>query len=199
VTGCEKCDGDGILNVSWSLDGTSDDFVRCDACHGTGEVEAPAATSSPTEDGRCRSTKVIYGEARRCEWQEGHDLPDNILQPLHKWGVHTWAASPSAGLTVPADTIERALTELYAVVPREVARVCDDSLSARVAALEQALARTVYLAEHLLQMIDRETWRAHGGDDGQGHYEGDYRAEQVASELRDLAALAAVRTPEQKT
>ena len=45
------------------------------------------------------------------------------------------------------------------------------------------IARATYVAEHLWQMVDRETWRAAGGDDGQGHYEGDYYAEQVRLEI----------------
>lgn len=60
----------------------------------------------------------------------------------------------------------------------------------RVADLEAALRRAAYLAENLHGMIDREAWRAHGGDDGQGHYEGDYRAVNVAKEISDLRALA---------
>lgn len=43
--------------------------------------------------------------------------------------------------------------------------------------------RILLLAENLFQMIPPEIWRDHGGDDGQGHYEGDYRAEQVQHEL----------------
>jgi hypothetical protein len=34
-----------------------------------------------------------------------------------------------------------------------------------------------------MQMIDPQTWRDSGGDDGQGHYEGDYRAEQIHAEI----------------
>jgi hypothetical protein len=66
-----------------------------------------------------------------------------------------------------------------------------DVLAARVRELENALARATYLAEHLFQMTDPETWRASGGDDGQGHYEGDYHAEQTREEIQRLAALAA--------
>ncbi len=51
---------------------------------------------------------------------------------------------------------------------------------------KEALERAVYLAEHLFAMIPRETWRASGGDDGQGHYEGDHRAEDIQSELAAL-------------
>jgi hypothetical protein len=63
-------------------------------------------------------------------------------------------------------------------------------LKAERDALADALKRAAYIAEHLMQMIDQETWRATGSDDGQGHYEGDYHAEQVAEELRGLRALA---------
>jgi hypothetical protein len=61
--------------------------------------------------------------------------------------------------------------------------------------LRSKLARAAYCAEHLMQMIDRETWRAHGGDDGQGHYEGDYHEAQMALEVKEWAALAVVRVP----
>lgn len=57
------------------------------------------------------------------------------------------------------------------------------------ARLREALARAAYVAEHLFQMIDKDTWRATGEDDGQGHYEGDYRAEQIAEEVKSWAAL----------
>lgn len=50
------------------------------------------------------------------------------------------------------------------------------------------LERAVYLAEHLFQMVPREVWRAQGGDDGQGHYEGDYWAEQTQTEISELRA-----------
>lgn len=54
---------------------------------------------------------------------------------------------------------------------------------------ERALRRATWIAEHLFTMIDRETWRATGGNDGQGHYEGDYHAEMLLAEIRELAAL----------
>lgn len=47
-------------------------------------------------------------------------------------------------------------------------------------------SRATFLAVHLFQMIIPETWRDFGGDDGQGHYEGDFRAEQIDLELRQL-------------
>lgn len=55
-----------------------------------------------------------------------------------------------------------------------------------------ALDRAAFVAEHLMQMIDRETWRATGGDDGQGHYEGDYREEQTFAEIQKWKELARV-------
>jgi chromosome segregation ATPase len=56
--------------------------------------------------------------------------------------------------------------------------------------LRKNLKRATFLAEHLHQMIDPQTWRDHGGDDGQGHYEGDFHAEKTLTEIRELAALA---------
>lgn len=55
---------------------------------------------------------------------------------------------------------------------------------AEAAKLRGLLDRAAWIAEHLMQMIDRETWRASGGDDGQGHYEGDYREAQTFEEIQ---------------
>jgi hypothetical protein len=51
----------------------------------------------------------------------------------------------------------------------------------------QVAERALFLAEHLFQMVPRSVWRDSGADDGQGHYEGDYRAEQVQNELAELS------------
>lgn len=67
-----------------------------------------------------------------------------------------------------------------------------DEAEACVVVLENALRRAAFVAEGLMQMIDPQTWRDTGGDDGQGHYEGDYRAEQLASEIREWKAIAAL-------
>jgi len=56
--------------------------------------------------------------------------------------------------------------------------------------LRSTLLRAAYVAEHLMGMINRDTWRTSGGDDGQGHYEGDYRAEQLQQEIKDWVSLA---------
>jgi hypothetical protein len=50
--------------------------------------------------------------------------------------------------------------------------------------LEAERDRARFIAAHLFQMIDREAWRASGGDDGQGHYEGEYHAAQLEEEIR---------------
>lgn len=54
--------------------------------------------------------------------------------------------------------------------------------------LEEQFEALLKVAEGLFQMIDRETWRATGGDDQQGHYEGDYRAAQIEEYLVGLRA-----------
>lgn len=47
------------------------------------------------------------------------------------------------------------------------------------------LARAVYIAEHLHQMVPREVWREHGVE-WMGQYEGDYHAEKLQEELAAL-------------
>lgn len=59
----------------------------------------------------------------------------------------------------------------------------------RAAQLGATLVRAVQIAQGLHGMIDQETWRASGGDDMQGHYEGDYRAEQIWREIEEWAVL----------
>lgn len=44
--------------------------------------------------------------------------------------------------------------------------------------------RARLLARNLFQMVDPQAWRASGGDDGQGHYEGDYFAAKIGEEIR---------------
>lgn len=75
----------------------------------------------------------------------------------------------------------------------------NDSLKKDVAAALAALRtrlgeqtarqeRTLYISEHLWQMIPQSVWRDSGGDDMQGHYEGDFHAEKVREELAELRA-----------
>lgn len=47
--------------------------------------------------------------------------------------------------------------------------------------------RARHLAKHLFQMVEPQAWRDSGGDDGQGHYEGDYHAAKVEEEIRSWA------------
>jgi len=61
-----------------------------------------------------------------------------------------------------------------------------DNLEAQLAQVERERDRLLFIAEHLFQMIPCEVWRDQGGDDGQGHYEGDYYAEQLHDELAAL-------------
>lgn len=56
--------------------------------------------------------------------------------------------------------------------------------------LRKALGRAAFTSEHLFQMISREEWRATGGDDGQGHYEGEYYADKVYEEIKQLRETA---------
>ena len=43
--------------------------------------------------------------------------------------------------------------------------------------------RARHLAKHLFAMTTLEQWRDTGGDDGQGHYEGDYHAAEIEEEI----------------
>lgn len=64
--------------------------------------------------------------------------------------------------------------------------------------LRATLARAAYVAEHLFYMISEEDWRATGGDDMQGHYEGDYHAEQVWQEIEEWRAMSSPGIPGQE-
>lgn len=99
----------------------------------------------------------------------------------------------SAAPTDHANTVREALDWIDAVLDYPVrpdtapSRAALDALEAERDAAINALRRAVYLAEHLWRMVPREVWRDTGGDDGQGHYEGDYRADKVREELAALA------------
>lgn len=64
-------------------------------------------------------------------------------------------------------------------------------LQKRCETLRAALERAAFTANHLFQMIDQETWRSMGGDDQQGHYEGDYWAANVEEQIKEWKELAA--------
>lgn len=56
--------------------------------------------------------------------------------------------------------------------------------------LQELLARAAYVAEHLMEMIDRQTWRDEGAIGPEGQYEGDYRAAQVWQEIQSWKEAA---------
>lgn len=62
-------------------------------------------------------------------------------------------------------------------------------LAERANAAERGQARAADIALGLFQMIPVDAWRDHGGDDGQGHYEGEYRAAAIQDELHALAKV----------
>ena len=73
----------------------------------------------------------------------------------------------------------------------------EHSFAAYVALLEEKeeelrslLARAAYVADHLMDMIDRETWRESGATGPEGQYEGDYRQAQVALEIKRWKEIA---------
>lgn len=86
-----------------------------------------------------------------------------------------------------ADQVRQALDYPTAEAQRP-ARVALAELVLRLEQTEEALLRVLFIAEHLFQMVPTKVWRDSGGDDGQGHYEGDYYAEKVADELAGYRA-----------
>lgn len=84
------------------------------------------------------------------------------------------------------------MTDLVARIQRGLALGANTDASAALDELCASLTRAVYLGMHLHAMIPREVWIDSGGDDGQGHYEGDYHAEKVAVELRRLGDIVSV-------
>lgn len=53
--------------------------------------------------------------------------------------------------------------------------------------LRAAGRRAIYLAVHLMDMIDPQTWRDSGAIGPEGQYEGEYRAAGVMDELKELS------------
>lgn len=70
---------------------------------------------------------------------------------------------------------------------REPETAGHDDLADAVDALVAERDRARHLATHLFQMIDSQTWRDSGGDDGQGHYEGEYHAAKLEEEIKSWA------------
>jgi hypothetical protein len=66
-----------------------------------------------------------------------------------------------------------------------------DNLEEQIRTVREQRDSARHLAFHLFQMIDEDTWRDCGGDDGQGHYEGLYRAARIEEEIRSWKTLQA--------
>ena len=97
-----------------------------------------------------------------------------------------WEANVCSSCGENHDASESAMCEDGEVVSfREWTTI----VTARVDRLEKALRRAAHVAEHLHQMIDRDTWRAHGAE-WQGHYEGDAHAEGIAYEIESWKVIA---------
>lgn len=89
-----------------------------------------------------------------------------------------------------AAAVEAALEALSGHHPERSVQEREQAMYAVVRAVRsrerERLERALHLAEHLFLMVPQDVWRDSGGDDGQGHYEGDYRAAQVQEELRAI-------------
>ena len=60
---------------------------------------------------------------------------------------------------------------------------CNDAAEA-LSVLQARADRLLTLALGLFVMVPDQVWKDSLGDDGQGHYEGLYRAEQIQKELK---------------
>jgi hypothetical protein len=65
-----------------------------------------------------------------------------------------------------------------------------DALEAERDTLKETLARAASCAKHLMGMTTQEMWRELGSDDGQGHYEGDYWAENTSAQIDEWIKIA---------
>jgi hypothetical protein len=116
--------------------------------------------------------------------------------PRLKWSVD-WnslcivLASDGSGAFIAKTTSPSAAAFIAAASPDVVAQ-----LAAEWEARGEKLARAVYLAEHLWQMIPQGVWREHGAE-WMGQYEGDYHAEKVRDELATLAVSSSTPTTQE--
>jgi hypothetical protein len=103
-------------------------------------------------------------------------------------GTPSWAQARADVLAAELEQAnENRMFASQMIADYREAKECAEAELERVTAALRGAAET---ASHLLDMIDRETWRETGGDDGQGHYEGDYRAAKVAEYIHGWLALA---------
>lgn len=96
------------------------------------------------------------------------------------------AADALAGLV---EQLQAATSEDFSLVPKDE--------YARLKGIEEQYEGWVKLSHQLFNMIPREIWRDQGGDDGQGHYEGEYHAEQIEQEIHAALASFPAKKPTQ--
>lgn len=96
-------------------------------------------------------------------------------------------------------TFDRSACERLAASNREYQDTHGHYLPSLASLLKDTRAerdRLLFLAEHMFAMIPQSVWRDSGADDGQGHFEGDYRAEQVRDELAAVREIVDYRNPD---
>lgn len=120
------------------------------------------------------------------------------VQPMEWWVIQSethldpgalayWGPFPAAA--IPSDLAMQEGSVVVAVPAPRDSELAEERRVRRL--LAEALSRAAYVSEHLHAMIPRDVWRDSGADDGQGHYEGDYRAEQVLTEIQGWEAALA--------
>lgn len=142
-------------------------------------------SSVPGSGERIREAREHFAWARDTLGRKNMDS-DSAVSLAHR-GVEICddAAAALAAAEEARDEARRYVANVIAAHPHVLEQ------EAALVRTQEALRRAAVVAENLMGMIDQETWRATGGDDGQGHYEGDYRAEQLAEEIVGWRALAA--------
>jgi len=111
-------------------------------------------------------------------------------------GAKVTARNQDGWLTIAIETTDSVMGWALSYNGRDFPTT-DDALRAALASSTRTVDRLLTIAEHLHAMVPREVWRDHGGDDGQGHYEGDYHAEKLADELRALRAASPSRSSQE--
>jgi hypothetical protein len=123
------------------------------------------------------------------------DLRHTAEAQRHSAGdVHGVSVKPSQLLAL-LDEVEESRRVIALCAADTTAADLAQDIEFLKAERDHRLERLLDIAEHLFQMVPREVWRDSGGDDGQGHYEGDYRAEKLYEELAALRAAHSQAEP----
>lgn len=96
-----------------------------------------------------------------------------------------------AATVLTAETVKR----LRDTGPKDLLwLICDshELLRAHCEQLQQERDEARHIAKNLFPMIDRKTWRSIGVEI-EGHYEGDYYAEQIRLEIEGWKCVSEVR------